>query len=115
MSFGRRAFLLCVASSMASGRVWAQQSPHRRIGWISTEPQPDPFIEGFRDGLRKLGYVDGQNLLLELRYASGSAEKLQSAIAELKKLNVAFIVSSGPAIQAIKVHRDVQVLFAISG
>jgi putative tryptophan/tyrosine transport system substrate-binding protein len=115
MSLGRRTFVLCVASSLAPGWAWSQQSRRRRIGWISTEPQPDPFIEGFRDGLRELGYVDGQNLLLELRYAPGNSEKLQSAIAELKGLGVAFIVSSGPAIQAIKVHRDVQVLFAISG
>lgn len=115
MSIGRRAFILCVASSLGSRRAWSQQSTPRRIGWISTEPQPDPFIDGFREGLRRLGYVDGQNLRLELRYAPGDADKLQSAIAELKGLNVAFIVSSGPAIQAIKGHRDVQVLFAISG
>lgn len=114
MSLGRRAFILCVASSFVSGPAWPQPAM-RRVGWISTEPQPDPFIEGFREGLRRLGYVEQQDLVIELRYAPGNFEKLQSAIAELKALNVAFIVSSGPAIQAIKAHRDVHVLFAISG
>jgi putative ABC transport system substrate-binding protein len=114
MSLDRRAFILCVASSLVSVPAWSQQAI-RRIGWISTEPQPDPFIEGFREGLRRLGYVEQQNLVIELRYAPGNFEKLQSAIAELKALNVAVIVSSGPATQAIKAHRDVHVLFAISG
>jgi putative ABC transport system substrate-binding protein len=113
MRLTRRAVLVGAAAFAAGAH--AQPARPRRIGWISTEPQPDPFIAGFREGLQALGYAEGQNLVLELRYATGDFGKLQAAIAELKALNVAFIVSSGPAIQAIKTHRDVQVLFAISG
>ena len=37
--------------------------------WVSTEAQPDPFIAGFREGMRERGYVEGQNLAFVLRYA----------------------------------------------
>jgi len=36
--------------------------PAHRIGWISTEAQPDPFVDGFREGLRRHGYVEGQSV-----------------------------------------------------
>jgi len=39
------------------------------ILWVSTEAQPDPFIAGFREGMRERGYVEGQNLAFVLRYA----------------------------------------------
>lgn len=110
-----RRFVLVGAAALAATGSRAQTASPRRIGWISTEPQPDPFIAGFREGLAALGYVEGRNLQIELRYATGDFGKLHTAIAELKALPVAFIVSSGPAIQAIKTYRDVQVLFAISG
>ena len=87
----------------------------RRIGWISTEAQPDPFVDGFREGLRRYGYVDGQNVVLELRYARGDPDALRAAVSELTQSKVAFIVSSGPAIRAIRAAQDIAVLFAISG
>jgi putative ABC transport system substrate-binding protein len=71
-------------------------------------------VDGFRDGLRRYGYVEGQNVILDLRYAR-DVEALQRAVAELTQSKVAFIVSSGPAIRAIKGARDIPVLFAISG
>lgn len=114
MRLTRRAVLVGLAC-LAAREGRAQPARLRRIGWISTEPQPDPFIDGFREGLRALGYIEGKSLILDLRYATGDSDKLQAAIADLKASDVAFIVSSGPAIQAIKSHRDVQVLFAISG
>jgi putative ABC transport system substrate-binding protein len=114
MALSRRAFISCSAFPFLVQPARSQQSA-ARIGWISTESQPDPFVDGFRQGLRQLGYVEHQNVVLELRYAPGNAENLRSAIAELKRLKVAFIVSSGPSIQAIKAERDIRVLFAISG
>jgi putative ABC transport system substrate-binding protein len=72
-------------------------------------------VDGFREGLRKHGYIEGQNVILELRYAPGNLDALRAAISELTQMPVAFIVSSGPAIQAIKTVRGVSVLFAISG
>ncbi len=117
MALDRRAFLAGTAATLVPGLAGAQPqrslSPHR-IGWISTEIEPDPFVDGFREGLRRHGYVEGQNVILDLRYTR-DLEALRRAVAELTQSKVAFIVSSGPAIRAIRGARDIPVLFAISG
>ena len=109
-------FLVGVAATFAP-RVAAAQPrrvPRPRIGWISTETEPDPFINGFREGLRRHGYIEGENVVLELRYTH-DLDVLRRAVTELAQSKVAFIVSSGPAIRAIRAARDIPVLFAISG
>src|SRR6266566_4167315 len=95
----------------------AQQQPARihRIFWASTEAQPDPFVDGFREGLRELGYIEGNNLVLQLRYAPGNPDALRSALSELTRDKVDLAVSSGPAIRAMKAATNIPVLFAISG
>jgi putative ABC transport system substrate-binding protein len=115
MALDRRAFLVGIAAIVVVCPIGAQ-APRRvaRIGWISTEARPDPFIDGFREGLREHGYVEGQNVILELRYTR-DLEALRTAAAELTQSKVAFIVSSGPAVRAIRSARDIPVLFAISG
>lgn len=116
MALDRRAFVVGLATAAVPRSAGAQ--PPRglpaRIGWISTETQPDPFIDGFREGLRQHGYVEGQSVVLDLRYTR-DLEALRTAVAELTQSKVAFIVSSGPAIRAIRGARDIPVLFAISG
>ncbi len=82
---------------------------------MSAEPQPDPFVDGFREGLRALGWIEGQNYSLELRYAQGNPDALRSVLAELTRDNAALAVSSGPAIRTMKSVTDMPVLFAISG
>src|SRR4029453_2552440 len=53
-----------------------------------------PFIiEGLRQGLRELGYVEGQNLTLEVRSAEGRRERLDDLVAELVRLPVDLIVA----------------------
>jgi putative ABC transport system substrate-binding protein len=113
---GRRTFLALVAGALLPSPAVAQPSgAPARIGWVSTEPRPDPFLDGFRDGLRRHGYVEGQHVVLELRYVTGDLAALRAAVAELVQSRVTFIVSSGPAIRAARTARDVAVLFAISG
>jgi putative tryptophan/tyrosine transport system substrate-binding protein len=51
--------------------------------------------EALRQGLRELGYVEGKNIVLELRYAEGRPERLPALAAELVRLNTAVIVTSG--------------------
>jgi putative ABC transport system substrate-binding protein len=116
MMLARRAFLVGLATAIVPRSAGAQapREAPARIGWISTEAQPDPFIAGFREGLRQHGYVEGQNVVLDLRYTR-DLEALRTAVAELTRSKVAFIVSSGPAIRAIRAARDIPVLFAISG
>lgn len=105
-----------MAAGLAPGNVRAQTSrATHRIGWLSSEAQPDPFVDGFREGLQKLGYVEGRDFVLDLRYTPANLDALRAALGELQKARVALIVSSGFAIQAAKAVQDTTVLFAISG
>ncbi len=74
-----------------------------------------PVRGWFRDGLRERGYIEGQNLILSLRYAPGEPEALRAVISELTRDKVDLAVSSGPAIRAMRAVTDIPVLFAISG
>jgi putative ABC transport system substrate-binding protein len=69
-----------------------------RIGFLSaTSPSAIAArVEGFRRGLRELGYVEGKNIVIEWRYAEGRLERLTELAAELAGLKVEVIVSAGP-------------------
>jgi putative ABC transport system substrate-binding protein len=114
----RREFIGLVGGAVAAWPFIAHAQkpakPHR-IFWVSTETQPDPFVDGFREGLRERGYIEGKDVVLELRYAPGNPDALRGVISELTRSNVDVVVSSGPAIRAMKAATDVPVLFAISG
>ena len=112
----RRQFIVGVSVSLASWAPSARaQTSRSRILWLSTEARPDPFVEGFREGLRNHGYVDGQNVDIELHYAPGNPGALQAAVGKLTASKPDLVVSSGPAIRASRLLKDVPVLFAISG
>jgi putative ABC transport system substrate-binding protein len=70
-----------------------------RIGYLNaTSPSTSPArIEAFRQGLRELGYVEGNNIVIEVRHAEGKLDRLPSLAAELVRLKVDIIVSVGPA------------------
>jgi len=55
----RRSFLAGLFSVVAAPRAARGQKPPAasRIGWMSAGSHPDPFLEGFREGLQNLGYV----------------------------------------------------------
>jgi putative tryptophan/tyrosine transport system substrate-binding protein len=96
---------LTLAVLMAPLAAQAQPQPTvHRIGWLRVgfpDGQPDPREEAFRQGLHDLGYVEGQNLVLEGRDAGESVERLPDLAAELVRLRVAVLVARGaPAIRA---------------
>ena len=93
----------------------AQPGKSHTILWVSTDAQPDPFIDGFREGMRALGYVEGRNLVFVLRYAPGDPAALQVMLPELLAIPADLIVSSGPAIRAMRAATGKPVLFAVSG
>ena len=77
----------------------------RRIGWLSPAAAADglPNLEALRAGLRELGYVDGQNLTIETRWADGRSERLPQLAAELVRLQVDVLCTAGtPATEAAK-------------
>src|SRR5215470_4220605 len=69
-----------------------------RIGFLggSSPSAISARIEAFRQGLRELGYVEGKNIVIEWRYAEGKFDRLPALAAELVRLKVDVIVTSGP-------------------
>jgi len=93
--------IFAIALTFASGgaAVKAQQSNKiPRIGYLNavSSSSVSDRIEAFRQGLRELGYVEGKNIVIESRYAEGNLEYLPVLAAELVRLKVDVIVSSGP-------------------
>jgi putative ABC transport system substrate-binding protein len=105
MDPSRRAFVIAAAATLWPRPAGAQRPRTvHRIGWISTDEEPDPFLDGFREGLRQNGWVEGQNVEIDARY--GTVEQLGAVVAELKD-KVAFIAAAGPAIRAMRGTKDV--------
>jgi putative ABC transport system substrate-binding protein len=79
----------------------AAQQPTKvpRIGYLAGASRSAIAfrIEAFRQGLRELGYVEGKNITFEYRYAEGNFRRQKELAAELVRLNVDVIVTSGPA------------------
>jgi putative ABC transport system substrate-binding protein len=66
-----------------------------RIGILADVSSPQ--IDAFREGLRALGYVEGQNLTVERRYAEGKHDRFPELAAELVSLKVDVILAVGQA------------------
>ena len=65
------------------------------IGYLIERSGPTAFDEAFRRGLRELGYSEGRNIVVEYRWADGRPERLPAFAAELVKMKVDVIVTSG--------------------
>jgi len=73
-----------------------------RIGYLATTPEK-AWDQAFRQGLHELGYIEGQNIVIELRYAGRKRDRLPKLVAELVRLEVDLIVSRGTlATRAVK-------------
>jgi len=103
----RREFITVAGSAAVAWPLTARTQPPsaRRIGMLEPGPpsQSDPFVDAFRDGLLGLGYKEGQDILLEIRWAGGSNEPLVGLAVELVALKVDLLVAvSTPAALAAK-------------
>ena len=89
-----------------------------RIGVLTLAVAPStPLAEAFRQGLREHGYVEGQNLAFEYRYAEGRADRLPALAAELVRLKVDVIVteSNMAALAAKRATETIPIVMAIAG
>ena len=75
-----------------------------RIGYLAASSATDTArIDAFRRGLRELGYEEGKNIVIEHRYADGHRDRLPALAAELVRLKVDVIVTTGPTVtRAVK-------------
>src|SRR5262245_4418671 len=110
----RRAFITMVGGSVLTGpvAVEAQQAGKVwRIGVLSGSPPTTPEAarpwEALFAGLRDLGYIEGQNLSVERRWAEGRAERYHELAAELVALKPDLIIAAyTPSVGALKRARS---------
>ena len=116
----RREFLSLVGGAAVVGPVaaWAQQPTTPVIGFLNgTSAQGyGHFVSSFRQGLTETGYVEGQNLTIEYRWAEGHYERLPALAADLVRLRVAVLVAtSTPAnVIAMKATTEIPIVFTTS-
>ncbi len=99
--------LMIALGGLLATRVATAQTPTKvaRIGWMSrgTPTASDAAMDAFRQGMRELGYIEGQTFVLEPRYAGGKRELMPEQAADLERAGVD-VIMAGPfeALQAAK-------------
>jgi putative ABC transport system substrate-binding protein len=102
-----RALVVLVALVFWASALNAQDGKILRVGFVAFV-SPDTtkqWIEAFRDELRRLGYEEGKNLLIESRFAHGDRERLKDLVTEIVRAKVdVFLTAGEPALLAAKAH-----------
>ena len=97
----RRVFIRTMAAGLFAAPLAASAQPAGkipRIGVLSPDsPGPLPLLDSFRQELRKLGYVEGENIAIEYRFAGAKPERLPNLAAELVRLKVDVILTINTA------------------
>src|ERR1700726_3342389 len=102
----RREFMTLLGGTVV---VWplvarAQQPGMPVIGFLGTRASGDDpqLLTTFRSGLKEVGYVEGQNVAMEYRFADNQYDRLSELAADLVRRHVAVVVANGPAAKAAK-------------
>jgi len=117
----RRTFLAAMTGSLlaAPRAAVGQTEKIRRIGLLSpfSAAEATPWHQAFRQGLRDLGWVEGKNISIEVRYADGRTDRLPGMAAELVRLNVDVVVTSvtPDALAAKNATRTIPIVMASPG
>jgi putative ABC transport system substrate-binding protein len=118
----RRDFILFLVSAITAwplaGR--AQQKAMPVIGVLNTGspgPSIEPFMAAFRQGLNEAGYVEGQNLAIEYRWAEGHYDRLPALAADLVGRKVDLIMAGSPpsALAAKSATSTIPIVFRHGG
>jgi putative tryptophan/tyrosine transport system substrate-binding protein len=121
VKLGRAALLIFLALGVllvplaAEAQQTAGELP--RVGVLVFTPMAKAVQDGFRQGFRDHGYIEGQNILVEWRSAAGSTDHANAMAAELVRLKVNVIVAEfTPAVQAVKnATRTIPIVMASAG
>jgi putative ABC transport system substrate-binding protein len=114
----RRAFI----AGLGSAAAWplaarAQQPTMPVIGYLSAESFEAAGLAAFRKGLSETGYIEGQNVTIEPRFAEGRAERLPSLAADLVRRRVAVVaaLANVAAVAAMAATTTIPIVFTIGG
>ena len=97
----RRAFVGSLTGGLVAAELAAEaQQPSKvwQIGWLgdgTRAARESNTLRPFREGLRELGYVEGRNILIDVRWSNGSEDQLKRDAADLVRLGVDVIVTHG--------------------
>jgi len=102
----RREFITLIGGAAAAWPLAAraQQSSNPTIGFVNPT-SPGPFahlVNEMRKGLNEAGYVEGQNVIIEYRWAEGQADRVPAMVADLVNRKVSLIVATGGTVVAAK-------------
>jgi putative ABC transport system substrate-binding protein len=118
----RRDFVLLLAGAMTTARgLRAQQKAMPVIGFLGSTASPGPnglWLNAFHQGLSETGYVQGQNVAIEYRWAEGRYDRLPALTADLVGRKVDLIVASGgtpSALAAKDATSTIPIVFATVG
>src|SRR5499425_567668 len=95
---GRRRFMAAFAGSLLAVPLAAeaqQTGKVYRIGFLRVGPPPRTHVEGFQQGLRARGYIEGVNVVIQYRSTDGSYDDLPHLATELVRFNVDVILAAG--------------------
>ena len=113
----RRAFVVGALGLLAAPfAAEAQARKVPRVGFLYRgSPGPSQEIDAFQRGLRELGYIEGQNIAVEYRFARGQVGRLPELAAELVRLNPDVIVApyTPPALAAKQATSTIPIVFAV--
>jgi len=118
VTIGRRELLAALGGAAAAWPVAAraQAIKLKRVGFLRQAGPHTKQFDAFRDGLRAAGYIQGQNIAIEQRYAAGAYERLRGLATELVRSSVDVIVVDGTA--AAKACKDatttIPIVFALA-
>lgn len=102
---------LAVDAQSAAGKV-----PRVGLLGVTSESGYARQVQAFRQGLRDLGYIEGQNIIIEYRWAQGRYDRLPALAAELINLQPDVIVTSGPGTRVMKDTRaTIPIVMAVAG
>jgi len=108
-------FLITAVLGWAVISTAQQPKKVARIGYLAavTASADAPRLEAFRQGLRELGYVEGQNITIEYRHEGGGFERLPALAAELValKIDVLVAVTTNAALAAQKTTATIPIVF----
>src|SRR5881296_954941 len=116
----RREFITLLGSAAAAWPLAAHaQQPGKlpSIGFLGagTASAWSPWVAAFVQRLRELGWVEGRNVAIEYRWAEGRSERFADIAVEFVRLKVDAIVTSGPAVLAVKQATPViPIVFAVA-